>query len=126
MSGKKGMHRSTPKTSLRKDVWRSMRIMRAFTMPDLMRTVPLASEHNISRFLLLLNRHGIIAKNNGYISGRSGQYQQFRLVKDTGPTYPTVCPTCGQPLSKQCKKPETDAQKEKQTETDTETQEGPP
>lgn len=117
MSGKKGMLRSTPKTSLRKDVWRSIRIMRAFTLPDLMRTVPLATEHNIRRFLIQMNRHGIIAKNNGYTSGRSGQYQQFRLVKDSGSTYPTICPVCGQSLSKPCEKPKTETDTDTQTET---------
>lgn len=115
MSGKKGMLRSTPKTALRNDIWRSMRIMRAFTLPDIMRTVPKATEDNIRNFLIQLTRHGLIAKNNGYVSGRSGQYQQFRLINDTGPTYPTICPKCSQSLSKQCKKAETETQTETQT-----------
>lgn len=92
-----------------------MRIMRAFTLPDLMRTVPAATEHNVRSFLIQLNRHGVIAKNNGYTSGRSGEYQQFRLVKDFGPEYPTICPVCGMSLSKRCKK-ETETQTETQTE----------
>lgn len=120
MPGKKGMLRSTPETALRKNVWRSIRIMRAFTLPDLMRTVPLASEHNIRRFLIQLNRHGVIAKNKGYISGRSGQYQQFRLVNDYGPIYPNICPVCGQSLSKQCKKPETNTETETDAQSPTE------
>lgn len=117
MSGKKGMLRSTPETSLRKDIWRSIRIMRAFTLPGLMRTVPQATEHNTRRFLIQLNRHGIIAKNSGYISGRSGEYQQFRLVKDTGPTYPTICPVCNQSLSKPCEILNTDTQRDTDTQT---------
>jgi hypothetical protein len=120
MSGKKGMLRSTPETSLRKDIWRSIRIMRAFTLPGLMRTVPQATEANTRRFLIQLNRHGIIAKNSGYVSGRSGEYQQFRLVKDSGPTYPTICPVCNQSLSKQCEILNTDIQRDTDTESATE------
>jgi hypothetical protein len=124
MSGKKGMLRSTPKNSLRRNIWRTIRIMRAFTLPDIMRTVPQATEYNVRSFLIQLNRHGVIAKNSGYLSGRSGTYQQFRLVNDFGPEYPTICPLCGQPLSKQCKKSETEketkTEKEKEKETKTE------
>lgn len=115
MPGKKGMHRSTPVTALRNNIWRSIRIMRSFTLPDMMRTVPGATEHNIRSFLIQLNRHGIIAKNGGYTSGRPGEYQQFRLVNDFGPKYPTICPACKKSLSKQCEK-ETETQTEAQTE----------
>lgn len=118
MAGQKGMRRSTPKTALRKDIWRSIRIMRTFTLPDIMRTVPTATEDNIRGFLIQLNRHGVITKNSGYVSGRTGQYQQFRLVKDSGPIYPTICPVCNQSLSKKCEKPAENTQ----TDTDTDTQ----
>lgn len=118
MSGKKGMHHSKPEQSLRRNIWRSIRIMRAFTIPALMRTVPGATEHNVRSFLIRLNRHGVIAKNGENHRGRTGDFQQFRLVINCGPEYPTVCPTCGKPLSKLCEKLSTDTQTETETETD--------
>lgn len=126
MAGKKGMHHKRPEQSLRRNIWRSIRIMRAFTIPGLMRTVPGASEHNIRSFLIRLNRHGVIAKNTAIRGGRPGEFQQFRLVKDVGPEYPTVCPTCGRPLSKQCEKPETETDTQTETETDTQTERAAP
>jgi hypothetical protein len=130
MSGKKGMLRSTPKHSLRRNIWRTIRIMRAFTLPDIMRTVPQATEYNVRSFLIQLHRHHIIAKNGGYLSGRSGTFQQFRLLNDFGPTYPTICPLCGQSLSKRCEKSvttavfeETETKKETEQETEKEIKE---
>lgn len=114
MAGVKGMHHKQPEQGLRRNIWRSMRIMRQFTIPDLMRTVPGATEHNVRSFLIRLTRHGITAKNGVIRGGRPGVFQQFRLVKDVGPEYPTICPDCKMPLSKQCEK-----QTEKQTQTDT-------
>lgn len=116
MAGKKGMHHKRPEQGTRRNIWRSMRILRSFTKPDLMRTVPDATEHNISQFLARLVRHGVVARNARIRGGRAGEYQQYRLVQDVGPEYPTICPACSLPLSKQCKK------SDENTHTDTQTQ----
>ncbi|MDW7643412.1 MAG: hypothetical protein SCI25_00045 [Desulfuromonadales bacterium] len=100
MSGIKGMHHKTTRTNtLRRKVWQSMRIMRRFSIPDLCRTVPGAAYGNVRKFVSGLEKHGVIAKHGRYIGGRAGEYQIYRLVKDDGPEYPTVCPVCGQSMS---------------------------
>lgn len=115
MSGKIGMkHTRIRPIAIRNNIWRSMRIMRRFTMPDIMRTVPGLQYVNLRKFVKSMLNHGIVAIISGNVSGRAGSYAQYRLVSDLGPDCPIICPACGRPLSKQCEK----------TKTDTDTQTG--
>ncbi len=104
MAGKKGMKiRRARSNTARYRIWQSMRIMRRFTMPDLCRASD-ARLFNVRKFVDALVRHGYIAKNAGYVSGRAGVYQSYRIVRDTGPYYPTRCDRCGRPIGEKCDK----------------------
>jgi hypothetical protein len=106
MAGIKGMLPAKPKkNAMRRKVWQSMRIMRHFTGPDLCRASG-AGLSNVCHFIRALARHGYIAKDRGYVSGRAGVYQPWRLVRDIGPDYPMRCDRCGLSLSQTCTKKE--------------------
>lgn len=127
MSGTKGMqHTRIRPAAIRNNIWRSMRIMRRFTMPDIMRTVPGLKYVNLRKFVRTLLNHGIIAIQSSNVSGRAGSYAQYRLVTDSGPACPIKCSICGQPLSKQCEKPEPETDTQTETETDTQTERAAP
>jgi hypothetical protein len=103
VSGIKGMVASKPRQNgVRRKVWQSMRILRRFTIPDLCRTSG-ASVSNVRKFVRHLARHGYVARQGTYVSGRPGSYQGWRLVKNIGPEYPLRCEICGNPMSEVCR-----------------------
>lgn len=109
MPGVTGMrHKKPRRNAKRNQIWQSIRILRRFTLPDLRRTIPEGVSYgNVRKFVADLNRHGIVRKVGSYVSGRTGQYQQYQLVNDTGRSYPTECTKCKQKLTaKECKQPE--------------------
>lgn len=121
MSGKKGMKRASKSDVIRRQIWRSIRILRRFTQPDLVRTVPGATMNNVGKYVHMLTRHGYLSKNGAVPTGRLGQFQVFHLVRDIGPTHPNRCSVCDQPLTvKDCVGPE-DKEREKEKETKKET-----
>ena len=87
-----------PKT-VRCKLWQSMRILRRFTVADLMRTIPPEtkglSHTNAGKFVQRLAAHGYLSKVSGFRGGRPGDYQQYQLVIDNGPDYPVTCQRCG-------------------------------
>jgi len=106
MAGIKGMVSAKPRpNAVRRKVWQSMRIMRRFTVPDLCRTSG-AKRNNVRKFLRRLREHGYAAPFGTYVSGRTGSFQSWRLVKDAGPDHPLRCERCGRPLSEPCVKEE--------------------
>jgi hypothetical protein len=106
MPGIKGMTDRRPRpTALRRKVWQSMRILRRFTIPDLCRTSG-ASSSNVRKFIHRLAEHGYVAMQVPNVSGRTGSYHGWRLVKDTGPEYPMKCERCGNVLGAACIKEE--------------------
>jgi hypothetical protein len=117
MAGKKGMYHKKPDAkAVRRMIWRSMRVMRTFTLAGLAVTVPGATYGNVRKFVHGMHRHGVVTKIGGYVSGRAGDQQQYHLVKNSGPVYPTVCEKCGQPLSaKICDPSLKEREKEKET-----------
>lgn len=123
MAGKHGMKRTPKADSLRQNLWRSMRIMKTFTIPGLMTTVPGVTYKNTCKFLSRLHRHGVVTKIGGYVSGRAGDQQQYHLVKNSGPVYPAMCEKCGQPLSAKICDPSL-KEREKEKETKKEREEG--
>ncbi len=90
MSGKAGMQRKPSTTCLRQKMWQSMRIMKRFTVPDILRTVPGATKSNARKFFIRLEQAGIIKKVGSYVSGRTGEYQGYALIQDTGPVMPSL------------------------------------
>lgn len=117
MAGKKGMYHKNPDAkAVRRMIWRSMRMMRTFTLSGLTVTVPGATYVNVRKFVHGMYRHGIVTKIGGYTGGRAGDQQQYHLVKNSGPVYPTVCERCGQALSaKICDPSFKEREKEKET-----------
>lgn len=106
MPGRKGMFYSKPRRgAARHKIWQSMRILRRFTIPDLCKTAR-ANENNVKKFVRSMTVHGYVAKQAGYVSGRKGAYQTFRLVRDVGPDYPLLCDKCGHKISEPCRKQE--------------------
>lgn len=102
-----------------------MRIMRRFTIPDILRTAPGTTYKFVHQQLADLARHGIVARNTGYSGGRVGEFQVWRLVRELGPEYPLVCDLCGEAVSfKACnpKPKKTKREKQRQTHTDTVTE----
>ncbi len=98
MSSKKGL---TRRTELRRNLWRSMRIMMKFTLSELAATSG-AGYSNTCKFVSGLRRHGYLVAVFGYTGGKPGIGQQYRLVGMNGPEYPTTCSRCGQALSEPC------------------------
>jgi hypothetical protein len=101
------VNRRPRRNTVRLKVWRSMRSLGRFTAPDLCRASgPGAKINNVRKFIRRLAVHGYVAKHGDYESGHAGVYQGWRLVRDTGPEYPTVCDRCGNVLDAPCTKEE--------------------
>ena len=100
MPGIKGMKMTPKPNAVRRQVWKSMRMLRRFTIPDLMRTVTVeVAYENVQKFVRKLMKHGYIKKTGRYTGGRVGEYQIYQLIRDTGPDYPVVCTRCKQLIS---------------------------
>lgn len=90
MAGMSGMKRKANSTCFRQKMWQSMRILKRFSIPDVLRTVPGTSYSNAINFFGRLEKAGFIGKVGSYISGRAGEYQAYALLKDTGPVMPVL------------------------------------
>lgn len=91
MSPRKGVRRRPIiATSMRQKMWQSMRIMKRFSIPDVLRTVDGSTYTNACKFFCRLEKAGIIGKAGRYVSGRSGEYQGYVLLKDMGPVMPIL------------------------------------
>jgi hypothetical protein len=70
-------------------MWQSMRVMRCFTVAEVMATAEVGASA-ATKYVRYLLRAGylrcVVAKRNG----RTGGHAQYRLVKDTGPLAPRV------------------------------------
>lgn len=102
MPGIQGMTAAAPRVgALRNNIWRSMRILRRFTITDLCRTAG-AQRGNVRKFIKRLEIHGYVVQQGSYVKGRAGECRALRLVKDCGPNYPMRCDACGRPLGSPC------------------------
>lgn len=90
MAGKKGMKMPAKVNTLRQNIWRSIRIMKTFSIPGLMVTVPGLKYDNAQKFVRRLETHGYVSKVGGYRGGRPGDSQMYVLCKNTGPTVPVL------------------------------------
>lgn len=109
MPGIKGMKHSKPRIdTARRNIWRSIRILRTFTLSDITRTLPEGKYCNVRKFVAALVKHGYIAKTGRYTGGILGAYQSYRIVKDSV-EYPTICARCKKSLTAaKCTPKETD------------------
>lgn len=83
-------YNSANRPSMRRKIWQSMRILRRFTVPDLIRTVPGATVANVQSFVSRLFTAGILNKNGEVRRGYAGEYQAYTLVIDSGPDVPVL------------------------------------
>lgn len=90
------MKRRSRGDTTRRKAWKSIRILRHFTVAGVCRTVPDSKYANIYKFVAALARHGYIVPEGNFRAGRSGEFMSFRLVRDTGPEHPSICERCGQ------------------------------
>lgn len=88
MAGKKGVQHKPDTNSTRQKMWRSMRILKHFDIPSILRTVPEATYCNARKFFKQLENQGVVNKAGAYTSGRAGEYQRYVLLKDIGPDMP--------------------------------------
>lgn len=77
---------------MRQKIWTSMRVLspKPFTVPGLCRTVEGVTESNVQSYVSRLFRAGYLSKVKRNRRGYCGEYQQYRLVKDTGPIMPVL------------------------------------
>ncbi|OHD21248.1 MAG: hypothetical protein A2Y38_05485 [Spirochaetes bacterium GWB1_59_5] len=133
MAGKKGMiHRNAKSNTLRGKVWRSMRILKKFTIRSVLATSGEESDEgdyqNIKKWFRQLLRHGYIKKIGGQVYRQVGQYQDYILVRNPV-SRPLVCDVCGQSLSVNICNPlflEKETKKKKKTTKETATKKETP
>lgn len=77
--------RATGRTRL----WQSMRIMRQFSLPDLVATAEVNSD-NARKYVGALTRAGICRVSREKRNGYKGGHQVWFLVRDLGPHAPTI------------------------------------
>ena len=78
------------RNTVRKMLWTAMRIHRIFTLPELVRSVPGGcSYENAQKFVRNLVKSGYVAAGE-FAGGRSGEFRQYRLVKNSGPEVPVL------------------------------------
>jgi hypothetical protein len=65
----------------REMLWRVIRILRKFTIADLLSIVKGVNYKTAQRFLMQLRKGGYVLKQTGRIAG----YQCYALLNDTGP-----------------------------------------
>ncbi|MFH2100220.1 MAG: hypothetical protein ABIJ95_11955 [Pseudomonadota bacterium] len=100
MAGVQGMKRTkSTNGTARRNVWRSMRILRRFTVPELCRTSK-ATRDNVWTYVRRLAAHGIVRQDGLFRGGRPGDCKNYRLVRDLGPEHPVCCEMCGRSLNK--------------------------
>ncbi len=118
MSGRKGArHGKRRDNNLRRQMWKAMRIMKRFTIPELVMTTG-ATYISAQRFVYGLRRHGLAAASPNYRHG-PGNFQQYRILGITGSEYPNLCPKCYRSFKEVCEtETETETETERETETD--------
>ncbi len=70
-------------------IWQSMRVLRQFSLPDLVATAE-SGYANTRRYVRGLVNSGYLRLVQPVASGRRGGYAVYRLVRDTGPHAPRL------------------------------------
>ena len=90
MSGKTGMHRTVEARRTARDrIWQSMRILRRFTLPELVATAE-TGDSNCLKYTRGLCAAGIVRLLAARESGVKGGHAQWMLVRDLGPKSPRL------------------------------------
>lgn len=90
MSGRPGQrkHRALSESDDRGRMWKSMRMLREFTPPDVEATAE-ASKANVRKYIKGLATHGYLQLQRA-ATGQPGGHAIWRLVKNTGPVAPRL------------------------------------
>lgn len=67
--------------------WQSMRMLRQFTISELVATAEISAS-NIDKYLRVLRACGYVRTTQAKRNGSKGGHQRYLLVKDTGPNPP--------------------------------------
>ena len=70
-------------------LWAAMRILRRFTLPELV-TVTAVNYDHTRKFLKRLDQAGYVRKLAANDNGRAGSFAVFCLYRDTGPKPPII------------------------------------
>lgn len=98
------MNRRQGENTGRSRMWKVMRRRLVFTLDDIVIPLDGVSSNNTVKFLSNLTRHGIVRFDRwSGTQGRPGCCKIYRLVINTGPVPPNICPTCKRPITvKEC------------------------
>lgn len=69
--------------------WQSIRILRVFSLPDLVATAEIG-EDNANKYVRGLERAGYLLRVREKRNGCKGGYAVWRLMRDTGPVAPRL------------------------------------
>jgi hypothetical protein len=84
-----GTHCKERKPRARDRAWQSMRILRMFTLPDLIATAEIG-ESNVMAYVARLERSGYLRCIQPRQSGRKGGHASWRLIRNSGPYAPRL------------------------------------
>jgi len=87
MARTKGARTMKVQENARYRAWRSMRILRQFTIPDLIATAEIGGS-NVGKYLRALKACGYLRVTTPKKDGAKGGYERYRLVKNTGSNQP--------------------------------------
>jgi len=87
MSGVKGQVRTVSRAKAQTRAWQSMRILRIFTLPQIVITAEI-SHNNLRKYARKLERAGYLHRLPHLNVGRPGSHIRYRLVQDSGPLAP--------------------------------------
>lgn len=91
MSGRAGQVKRTPMDPAkgRSRMWQSMRVLRTFTVADVMASAEVGASA-ARKYVLYLRKAGYLSCIVPRESGRTGGHAHYRLLKNTGPFAPRV------------------------------------
>jgi hypothetical protein len=88
MPGTKGCVKRRQTQPAQQQAWQAMRILRRFTMPQLLTTCPALAHRTARHYLARLRRCGYVAKVAGRATGQVGSFDVYGLRRNTGPLAP--------------------------------------
>jgi hypothetical protein len=96
------VRKPNPRTARRR-AWAQMRIHGSFSVRDICSLVDAMSREGFKKWLTHLMRHKIVIRTGRTgKNGEPGSFVTYRLIENTGPNTPTICPTCGLGITKPC------------------------
>ncbi|GCL64332.1 hypothetical protein [Pseudaquabacterium pictum] len=88
MAGVKGCVKRSQFQPGQQQAWQAMRILRRFTLPQLLTTCPLLAHRTARHYLGRLRRCGYVERVARRMSGVPGSYDTYSLRRNTGPVAP--------------------------------------